>query len=291
MLAFANQDVWRYRRFIMNIDPVTDSLYDNRKAVPAHAEIMASWADRSTMARAQLGGHLDIAFGDDPLQTFDLFPARANRGLMVFIHGGYWRSRDKSEFSFIALPYADAGISTAFINYRLCPAVSIADIVDDCRNAIACIGDCAGDYGINIDPLVLVGHSAGAHLVAMMHTVDWAAAGVHPDLFAGSVALSGLYDLAPLLRTSVNAELQLDTAAAQAMSPIHLSPLLRAPIDMVVGADETAAFLQQTALLSPAWPGIANAGERVAGANHFTIVDHFADPASPAFQRSLTHFS
>ena len=269
------------------INPALDKLYDNRAAVPEHPAIFTRWRAQSAATRASLKGDLNLAYGPHEKQTIDLFPAKANRGLAVFIHGGYWRALDKDDFSFIAEPLVAAGISVAMINYRLCPEVTVADITEDCRNAIAWLVAKAGKYGIGADRMMLLGHSAGAHLVAMMYATDWPKYEVMPYVFRGGVALSGLYDLGPLLETTVNQDVKLDAASAKAQSPIHLKSTLTVPLDVVVGAAETSEFVRQSNLLPRWWQRIAPSVEAVADANHFTIVDHFADPSTATFKRAL----
>ncbi len=274
----------------MTLDPELDALYNNRAAVPEHPAIFERWRNQSTRTRADRTCRLDLPYGAHPLQSVDLFPAAGNRGLAVFIHGGYWRSLDKADFSLVAEPLLDAGINVALLNYRLCPAVGVADVVEDCRDGVCWLADNAADHGINIDNTALLGHSAGGHLVAMLYATDWVALGVDPDIFRGGVALSGLYGLEPLLRTSVNADLKLDADAARTLSPIHLSSQLDIPLDIIVGADETAEFIRQSRLLHGAWPRQASPADVIEGYNHFTIVDHYVDPASPAMRRTLRFF-
>ncbi len=269
------------------INPAIDKLYDNRAAVPEHPQIFTRWREQSAAARAALKGELNLAYGAHAKQTIDLFPAKANRGLAVFIHGGYWRALDKDDFSFLAAPLVAEGYSVALVNYRLCPEVGIGDIVEDCRQAIAWLVGKAGKFGIGSDRMLLLGHSAGAHLVAMMYATDWSKYEVMPYSFRGGMALSGVYDLGPLLETAPNADLKLDAATAKLLSPIHLKATLTVPLDVVVGADETSEFIRQSQLLPRWWQRVSKGVETVAGANHFTIVDELADPASATFKRAL----
>jgi arylformamidase len=272
---------------VIAINPSLDQLYNNRAAVPEHPQIFSRWREQAAATRATLKCELNLAYGADAKQTIDLFPAKANRGLAVFIHGGYWRALDKDDFSFIAEPLVAAGISVALVNYRLCPTVTVADITEDCRQAIAWLVAKVGKYGIGSDRMMLIGHSAGAHLVAMMYATDWSKYEVMPYSFRGGMALSGLYDLGPLLETAVNADLKLDAASAKLQSPIHLKSSLTVPLEMVVGAAETSEFIRQSQLLPRWWQRVATAVEAVPGMNHFTIVDHFADPATATFKRAL----
>jgi arylformamidase len=273
-----------------HIDPALDLLYNNRAAVPDHQQSFARWHAQSAATRANFSGEFNLAYGPHPLQTLDIFPAKQNRGLVIFIHGGYWRSLDKDDFSFYAEPYLAEGISVASINYRLCPEVKIDEIVEDCRTAVEWLARSVSRYNIRFDRNVLVGHSAGAHLVAMMCATDWSARNIEESNFRGGVLISGLYDLSPLLETSINADVQLTNETAKALSPIHLPPTLNIPLYIVVGGAETSEFIRQSQLLPQAWPANVGSLEIVKGANHFTIVDECAKPDSACFQRSLRFF-
>lgn len=272
------------------VNPTLDALYNNRAAVPEHGEIFARWRAQSLATREKFGGDFNVAYGPHPLQSLDIFHEKQNRGLVIFIHGGYWRSLDKDDFSFYAAPYLTQGISVASINYRLCPEVKIDEIVEDCQSAVVWLAANVKRYSICFDRTILIGHSAGAHLVAMLCATNWSAHNLDASNFRGGVLISGLYDLSPLLETSVNADVQLTNETAKALSPIHLSPTLNIPLDIVVGGAETSEFIRQSQLLPEAWPANAGSLEIVVGANHFTIVDECAKPDSSCFKRSLRFF-
>lgn len=272
------------------INPTLDTLYNNRAAVPNHQEIFARWRAQSAATRAKFNGEFNLAYGSYLLQTLDIFPAKQNRGLVIFIHGGYWRSLDKDDFSFYAESYLAEGISVASINYRLCPEIKIDAIIEDCLAAIKWLAGNISRYNIRFDRNVLIGHSAGAHLVAMLCAADWAARNIDSTNFRGGVLISGLYDLSPLLETSVNADVQLTNETAKTLSPIHLSPMLNIPLDVWVGGAETSEFIRQSQLLPPAWPANCAPLEIIRGANHFTIVDECAKSDSACFRRSLRLF-
>jgi arylformamidase len=264
--------------------------YDNRAAVPNHQDYFVRWVSRSTLAREKLSCYPDFAYGTGARHTLDLFPAANPNGLLVFIHGGYWRTLDKADFSFVAEPFVAHDISVAAINYGLCPAVRIDDIVQDCAHAIAWLNANTLQFGLDGKPIVVGGHSAGGHLAAMMMTIDWEALKVLPSRIAGAVSVSGVFDLEPLVHTSMNADLRLDAESARRVSPIHLQPKITAPVQLVVGGIESSEFVRQNLLLKAAWPQVSGEPAVVFGCHHFSIVEHFADPASPAFRRALKLF-
>ncbi len=266
------------------VDPTLEREYNNRALVPEHPAIFEQWRRHSAAFRANANAELDIAYGEDVLQRLDLFHAANARGTAVFIHGGYWRSLDKSDFSFLAAPFVADGISVAIINYRLCPVVAIKDVIEDCRSAFMWLMANGPAHRLPMARIALTGHSAGGHLVSMLFATDWLARGIDMKCVVGGVALSGVFDLAPLRHCSMNDDLQLDVATAYALSPINLRNHIEAPLYLAVGGDESAAFIAQTQSLNRAWPTACTVTEIIESRNHFTIVEELANRACAPFQ-------
>jgi arylformamidase len=263
--------------------------YNLRAAFPDHAQWFARWAADSAAARARLESKLNLRYGNAPGQTIDLFPSAGARGTLLFIHGGYWRSLDKSDHSFVAPPLVERGIGVAVINYDLCPQVSIACIVEQCRDAVAWLRREGPRHGVSAQRLVVAGHSAGGHLAAMLVATDWLARGI-PGAIAGAAAISGIFDLEPLLQVSFNSDLKLDAAQARAMSPIHLRPPVPVPLVLAAGADETSAFIRQSWLLWERWTECCAPGREgpllIAARHHFSVLSDLGD-ATSALTRAL----
>ena len=272
------------------INAALEAEYNNRTLVPEHPAIFERWRRASATLRENTPCSLDVSYGAAPLQNLDIFHATNPRGTVIFIHGGYWRNLDKADFSFVAGPFIDAGLSVAMINYRLCPSVPISDVVDDCRNAFAWILTNGSAHNLQLTRVALTGHSAGGHLVSMLYATDWAARGCDPGGVVGGMALSGVYDLEPLLQCSMNIDLKLNHHTARAASPIKLVPTLAVPLHLAVGGDESPAFVAQSRQLAAAWPHLCDTPEVVASANHFTIVDSFARASHQTCQRVLRLF-
>src|SRR5215470_17325845 len=192
--------------------------YNLRAAFPDHPQWFSRWAEESAAAREKLGGHFDERYGSGPKQTMDLFPAVNPRGALLFIHGGYWRALDKSEHSFVAPAFVAEGIGVAVVNYDLCPDVSIARIVEEAREAVAWLMREGTRHGVPAQRLVLSGHSAGGHLVAMLLATDWRARRLAGTAIVGAVAVSGVFDLEPLAQVSFNVDLKLDRVRAHQLS-------------------------------------------------------------------------
>ena len=266
--------------------------YDNRGAVPEHPKWFARWAEQSRDARGRLKHASDLRYGPNPKETLDLFvPSGAPRGTFVFIHGGYWRALDKADHSFVALPFVQDGYAVAVLNYDLCPSVSIATIVDECRRAIAWLLREGPGRGADTGTLVVGGHSAGGHLAAMMLATPAQAFGVEGHPVRAAVTLSGVHDLRPLTQVSFNADLKLDEAQATSLSPALQRPATDAPLLVAVGADETSEFLRQSQLMFDAWPGNRPSGSEqpmlIPDGHHFSVVTDYADSASTLTQRTL----
>ncbi len=276
---------------MQTVNPALEAEYNNRVLVPDHLTIFERWRRDSIHFRETTPCMLDIAYGSEPRHKLDLFHAKNPRGTVVFIHGGYWRSLDKSVFSFVAKPFIDAGLSVAAINYRLCPGVPISEVAEDCRLALTWIIANGGAHKLPVERIALAGHSAGGHLVAMLYATDWQQLRCNVDHVIGGMALSGVYDLEPLIHCSMNVDLNLNHHTARASSPIKLAPTLTVPLYLAVGADESRAFREQSRLLAAAWPNICVTPEEVDNANHFTVVDYFAQPAHQTCQRVLGLFN
>ena len=268
-----------------------DRQYNARAMIPDHAQIFERGAKRSTEARAQLPCHLDIAYGASAAEKLDIFPAEGrSEALLVFIHGGYWRSRDKSDFSYLAPAFTRRGVTLALPNYGLCPEVGIEDIVKQNLLAIAWLWHYGARYGVNPGRLYVAGHSAGAHLTAMMLAARWNAymPQLPYNLVKGGLAISGIYDLEPLVHAPfVNQDLKLDAALARRLSPVHIPPATTAPLYTAVGGEESDEFKRQNALIARTWR-YAFAGDLpMPGCNHLTVLEKLADPNSILFNGAM----
>lgn len=260
--------------------------YNNRALVPDHPAIIARWHRDAAAYRASHGGVLELTYGARPRNRVDLFQAAGGGGqgpLIVFIHGGYWRSFDKSMFSHVAGPANAAGLDVAVAGYSLCPEVALLDIIDELRQ---CCLFLAQRFGRR---LLVAGHSAGGHLAAAMAATDWQLYGARPDLVQACLAISGLFDLRPLLATTYNDDLRLGAAEAMAASPLFWPVPNRVPLDSWVGGEESFEFLRQARSLPAAWSGLGLPCrfEVVAGENHFSVGDLLARADHPMTRRLL----
>lgn len=268
-----------------------ESRYNPRVAVPEFARHFELWAERSAAARGRLRGYLDVPYGSHAMEKLDLFRAKgASRALLMFIHGGYWRGLDKGQHTFVVEPFVDAGVSVAAINYALCPAVTVQDIVLQVLQAGAWLYRNGTNFGAPPGPLFVAGHSAGGHLTAMTLAAQWPhfAVDLPATLVRAGLAISGIFDVEPVMNTpSVNVDVRLTPAMARRVSPALLPPATDAPLYLAVGGREQEGFHDQVRLIKSAW------AKNVAGElpcpddNHFTILERLADPGSDLFKGAL----
>lgn len=255
--------------------------YNNRARVPEHPSVMAGWA-RDAAAYRESHPPRSITYGAGARQVIDLFGGDSEGPVVVFIHGGYWQALDGSSFSHLARGLNAHGTSVAIPSYNLCPNVGIEEIIGEMRMAsreLARLGQ----------RLVVSGHSAGGHLAACMLATDWKAfdASLPADLVIAAYAISGLFDLVPLVGTSINKALGLNEASARAASPLFWQPPTHGSLDAVVGEAESAEYFRQSRTIVERWgkAGIATRFGTVGAANHFTAIAPLADPDSPMVSR------
>jgi arylformamidase len=258
--------------------------YNNRARVPEHPEIFARWArdaeDYRGKAMMERRAELGLSYGESPRQFIDLFSPRPDvtSPLALFIHGGYWRSLDPSLFSHMARGINAHGVAVAVVGYDLCPEVTIAEIIEQIRHACLFLWLRTGRR------MMIYGHSAGGHLAGAMVATEWHT--LYPktpaDLVSAAYSISGVFDLTPLVHTSMAQDLRLDEESAREVSPLLWPAPKGRPFDAVVGELESSEFLRQSRVIAEAWAkgGAETRYEAIAGTNHFTVIDALTDPQS-----------
>lgn len=268
--------------------------YNNGLRVPDVRGILTRWQADAAQARNTLAMQADIAYGDDPTETFDLFgptPSAAPPApLLVFVHGGYWRSLSKRDFSWIARPYVARGIKVAIVDYGLAPCFPLERIVRQHLRALAFLWLNAARFGADPRRIVVAGHSAGGHLTAMMLAARWDQYDprLPRDLLAGGVAVSGLYDMEPIRHAPyLNADLQLTLDRVAPLSPLYMTPASSAPLVTAVGGDESDEFRRQTRELDIAWAAVLREDVPLPGGDHFTACERFATVGERLFEATV----
>lgn len=251
-----------------------DAAYNNSDHIPGAAEYPQHWASQAARFRDR-HPPVTLPYGPSPRQAIDLFrPDGQVKGTVVFIHGGFWLRFGRRDWSHLAAGPLAHGWAVALPSYELCPAVRIAQITGQMAAALGVIARTVPGE------LRLAGHSAGGHLVARLagQKADWSGRLAHV------MPISPLADLAPLMRTTMNADLQIDAAEARAESPVH-QPRPAVPVTLWVGAQERPAFLEQARGLARAW-----AASHIVepDRHHFDVIDGLCDPESALVQRLLS---
>ncbi|MBL8337420.1 MAG: alpha/beta hydrolase [Rhodoferax sp.] len=265
-----------------------DAQYNNTARVSDSAMLVEGWKERSAQARAALQGHLDVAYGEEPGDRLDIFPAaNPNAPVFVFIHGGYWRALDKADQSFIAAPFVKAGACVVVPNYDLCPGapdrvVTVPLIVLQMVRALSWVWRNIAQYGGNPSRITVAGHSAGGHLATMMLSCNWQSHDkeLPVDLVRNALSISGLYELESIMRTPfLQSVLQLNPAQVRKASPAwHVRPR-SGRLTAVVGGAESFEFQRQNKLIQTSWgSGVVAVCEVLPELNHFTILDALAQP-------------
>jgi arylformamidase len=273
-----------------------DAQYNNRSRVPEHVDIHAAYQADGEAVLNEVDTRLDISFGPSPEETLDIYlpetPEAISGGapggapVNVFLHGGYWFSRHKNDFRFLARGLVPSGAILVIVNYALVPQVNLDELVRQCRAAVAWTFENAETFGGDPNKIFVSGHSAGGHLTAMMMAIDWPAVGdgLPAGLVKGGCAISGIYDLEPIRLVFLQETLGFTPEQVERNSPLTLKPATPAPLIVAVGADESEEFLRQGETFAAAW-GQGDGGPACSlmvlpGLNHFTILGHFADPES-----------
>ena len=283
-----------------NLSPEALELEFNPRAVARNLdERLAASAAASAETRARLDCVLDVRYGPGAKETLDIFPAPSSESgsgagpgapVHLFIHGGYWRAMDKSDYSFIADAFQPAGATTVVINYDLCPTVTLDTIVEQSNRSIAWTFRNIADYGGDPERLYVSGNSAGGHLTAMALAHDWEAEGLPADIIKGAAPITGVMDCEPVLDITVNEEVRLEPEAARRLSPLRNPPRRALPLLVAVGGAEPRLWIKMSEDYAALCRGRGIDCEylEMPGQDHFDISRAVGDPESP-LARAMLH--
>ena len=278
-----------------NLSPEALELEFNPRAVARNLdERLVAYAAESAATRARLDCALDVRYGPGEKETLDIFPAASSgpgpgAPVHLFIHGGYWRAMDKSDYSFIADAFQPAGATTVVINYDLCPTVTLDTIVEQSNRSIAWTFRNIADYGGDPDRIYVSGNSAGGHLTAMALAHDWEAEGLPADIIKGAAPITGVMDCEPVLDITVNELVRLEPEAARRLSPLRNPPRRALPLLVAVGGAEPRLWIEMSedyAALCRTH-GIECEYLEMPGQDHFDISRAVGDPESPLTRAML----
>lgn len=259
--------------------------FQPRTAVPDYQRLSEERAKLSAAVRARLKPSLNIPYGKTARQVVDIFPAdRPNGPVQVYIHGGYWRSGSKEDSHFLAETFVKAGVTVAFLEYDLCPKVTVAEIVRQARAGIAWLYRNIANYGGDPSSLYIMGNSVGGHLVAMALAYDWEKKeGLPRNMIKGAAAITGVYDLDPVFHVRVNEEIRLTPEIARENSPMLHPPLPHTPLIIAVGGNEPAGWRRMSADFCALCKscGVDCQYLEIPGAHHYGMNALLGDSKSP----------
>jgi arylformamidase len=271
-----------------------DAQYNNRARFPNFEEHFRSWRAWSDATKRRARGFIDVPFGPSQDERVDIFPSeRGGAALYVFIHGGYWYSLDKADYSYISDGLMPHGIATVVNNFGLAPAHDMDEIVRQNRAMLAWLWRHAAEYGGDPDRIYVAGHSAGGHLAAMLLATDWPnfEPGLPERVAKGACAIGGIFDLEPVRLSFLNKTLHLTPGQVEASSPLRGRRRAGAPLLLVVAADESDEFHRQSGEMEKFWSQGGSPCRLVvpAGLDHFDVVNQLKDPACELVRLQLDH--
>lgn len=276
------------------LDPAwLEEQYNNRARVLDHAQYFERWAKASAWVRQGTPCRLDMAYGQGERERLDVFlpePAATPAPVLVFVHGGYWRSLSKADHSFVAPAFTTQGAMVVVPGYSLCPAESMEGIALQLARALEWVHRHAAEFGGDPQRIAVAGHSAGGHLAAMLLSCRWKqlAEDLPAQLVGGALSISGLFDLEPLRHTPfLQKDLQLTPQAVARLSPAFF-PRPKGRLYAAVGALESDEFIRQNQLIRDVWgPTAVPVCETVPGFHHFNILESLVEPGGRLNQLAL----
>jgi arylformamidase len=260
-----------------------DAMYNNRALVPTYPDFFRRWAADSAEATRANRCELDVRYGGGPNEHLDIFPSQqADAPVLVFIHGGWWRSLDKRDHAFVAPAFTREGACVVLPNYALAPAATIPQITMQMVKALAWTWRHIRKHGGDPSRITVAGHSAGGQLASMLLACDWPAyeKDLPRDLVKHALSISGLHDLDPIMHTPfLQGDLKLTPPQVRQASPALLPAPAQGTLAAVAGGDESQEFHRQVELIRAAWgPAAVPVDELLPGLNHFSIVGALATP-------------
>ena len=285
-----------------------DRQYNSRATVPDFTVFTRQYAALTTAAKVASKATADsnracvenLRYGPGDDETFDFYPAAigdnaqgaAQRAapIMVFLHGGDWRTLSKDDSGFAAPAFNAAGVHFIALNFSLVPTLTVPQMGAQVRDALAWIAKNISAHGGDPKRIFIAGHSSGANLVAQLLITDWEGEfNLPPGLIKGATFISGLGDLEPVRLSFRNAQLKLNKAMVEAASLLNHAPRATCTLLVAFGAHEMREYHRQGQAVAAHWRrhGLPAQTFKLAQRNHFDAVLEWADSTSALFQANL----
>ena len=264
--------------------------YNPRESVPEYPELAKVRAAQAKKVRETAKSWLNVAYGTSPREMLDIYAADKPGGpVLVYIHGGYWRSGSKEDNCNFVPTFTKRGATVVLVEYDLCPQVTVTDIVRQTRSAIAWVGKNIMRYSGDPSRIYVSGHSAGGHLTAMALAHDWTKEGLAQDCIKGAVATSGVFDLDMVMKISVQEQVKLTPEAVKLNSPFLNPPKVKCPLVVAVGSAEPKGWQQMSEdyFNFCKQQGMSAEYLVVPGANHYTMSEKLLDENNPLTQAMI----
>ena len=270
-----------------------NGMYNNRELVPQAGQHIDFWQKQSQeVLKATSQSRIQAFYGDGQFENLDIYcPEQTSKEstssrapVLIFIHGGYWRSLYKEDHAFVAPALNALGACTVVLNYDLCPNVTIEQITQQMLKAVAWVWAHIEEFGGDPNRIHLVGHSAGGHLSAMLMNAKWRKynAQLPKDLVKSALSISGLHELESIRKTPfLNDSLRLNQKSAVRLSPAWMPAPKRGQLHCIVGGLESAEFIRQCQLIQKTWGKKAvPTAKIIKGLHHFSILESLLDSSS-----------
>jgi arylformamidase len=264
--------------------------YNPRESVPEYSELAKVRAAQANKVRETAKSWLNISYGSSPRETLDIYAADKPGGpVLVYIHGGYWRSGSKEDNCNFVPTFTKRGATVVLVEYDLCPQVTVTGIVRQTRASIAWVCHNIMRYSGDPSRIFVAGHSAGSHLTAMALAHDWTKEGLPQDCIKGAVATSGVFDLDMVMKISVQEQVRMTPEDAKLNSPLLNPPKVKCPLVVAVGSAEPKGWQQMSEdYFNYCKQQGMNADYLVIqGANHYTMSAKLLDESNPLTQAMI----
>lgn len=267
-----------------------DNAYNQSVWAPNFKETIAGYHDSSVEIK-KLYPPLTYAYGEKEKEKLDVYaPKRAkDLPIMIFIHGGAWKSGSKDDSAGPAKTFVDAGVIYVAIGFDVIPQNDLPGMVDQARRAVIWVNKNAKTFGGDPDKIYISGHSSGGHMAAVLLTTDWTKFGAFKHIIKGGIVISGMGDLQPPMQSSRGSYLKLTKEQIQEYSPIHHMTQADAPVLITWGANESPEFIRQSKQLAEEFKkqGKLYWDHELPATDHFSTVNFLNNPDGELSKKTL----